>query len=399
MADRREFLGWAIAAGGGSLFGPAVARSNETGKQSKRTQRLRMLVLGGTGFLGWYYVRAALARGHKVSVFSRGRTPAEIPPKVEVLTGDRNGDLTSISNRDWDAVIDLATFGPGWVRSLGEALHGRVRHYTFISTINVYDSPAGNDLSTDENSKLRQYKGEADPYTLTARGPQYGELKVLCEREAEKQFPGKTLILRPCYIVGPRDRVGALTYWASRLEKGGEILAAGDPLAHIHIIDVRDMARWSIDMAERSETGIFNAVGPEAPMNWGSLLKALRALYPTPAELTWVPVSWLAEHNVVNNFSTLLFWATGVSSGGTLKKNDKARAKRLVLRPLSATVEETLAWHKAQPPEDQVKVLLGVDGKQSLQDSMAREQSLLAAWHADAGDACNTVAADAAQSR
>ncbi|MBI4164658.1 MAG: NAD-dependent epimerase/dehydratase family protein [Acidobacteria bacterium] len=383
MPNRREFLTQAIAAGGAPLWGPELVDVKDRSDLTTAQKPLRVLILGGTGFIGPHYVRAALARGHKVAVFNRGKSKAELPSGVERLVGDRNGDLAAIKNRDWDAVIDLPTYVPAWVRSLGEALHGRVGHYTFISTINVYDHSGDNGNATDENSKLVEYKGETDPYSLTEAGQYYGELKVLCEREAERQFPGKTLILRPSYIVGPGDPLGALAYWAARMEKGGEILAAGDPLSRIHVIDVRDMTQWTIDMAERSATGRFSAVGPAAPMTWGLLLKSLRGLSPVPVKFTWVPVSWLAEHKITSTFSNLLFWTSRVSTAGAnLILNDKARAQGLVLRPLSETVADVLALYKERPAGQAQRLLL--DGMKSLEESMTRERSLLAAWHEDA---------------
>jgi nucleoside-diphosphate-sugar epimerase len=177
---------------------------------------LRVLILGGTGNIGPYHVRAAVARGHHVSVFSRGRSAAELPSGVEHLVGDRDGDLNSIHGRDWDAVLDIATFGPGWVRTLGEALKGRVGHYTFISTVSVYDNPAANKI-TDEASRVLAYQGSADPYSVIREGQDYGALKVLCEREAESQFPGAALVIRPGYIAGPGDTHPPLPYWLLRM--------------------------------------------------------------------------------------------------------------------------------------------------------------------------------------
>lgn len=387
MPNRRNFILQSVTAGGAfALTAPRLAFGER--KSAPASNPVRVLILGGTGFIGPYFVRSAVERGHRVSVFNRGKSHADLPPGVERLLGDRNGDLESIKKRDWDVVIDTATYGPAWVRSLGEALHNRVRHYTFISSINVYDHSGHAGGATDENSKLAEYAGDADPYSTTKLDfEQYGALKVLCEREAERQFPGRTVSLRPCYIVGPGAGAAVLIYWAARMEMGGEILAAGDPLSRIHAIDVRDLAKWSLDLAERGETGAFNAVGPESPMNWGSLLKSLRSLSSAPVKLTWVPMSWLAEHRIGSG-SNLLFWPTGITAAGAkLVTNDKARAKGLDLRPLLTTATDALAWYKAQPAEQRAKMLPGVEGMSSLDESVARERSLLAAWHIDAGDA------------
>jgi 2'-hydroxyisoflavone reductase len=215
MSGRREFLVRAAAAGGVWVFG---ATGRATAAAPRRA--LSILILGGTGSIGPYHVHAASERGHRVCVFSRGRSVADLPPGVERLIGDRNNDLRSIAERDWDAVLDIATFGPGWVRSLGQTLKGRVRHYTFVSTISVYDHPEAN-RTTRETSAVLPYRGSADPYLATTEGPDYGALKVLAEHEAEKQFPDRTLVLRPGYIAGPGDTHAPFPYWVLRVQRGG----------------------------------------------------------------------------------------------------------------------------------------------------------------------------------
>jgi 2'-hydroxyisoflavone reductase len=322
-------------------------------------------------------VDAALARGHVVSVFSRGRTETTVPTGVEVLHGDRDGDLSALAARSWDAVIDVAAYRPGWVRSLGETLAGRVGHYTFISSVDVYDTTVRRGEPIDEGGTLKMYDGDDDPYSPGGPGEHYGALKVLCEREAEAQFPGRTLVLRPCYIVGPGDRVGALAYWSLRARHGGRVLAAGDPSTPVHVVDVRDLAAWTILMAERTVAGPFNVVGPAEPLTWGALLRDLGDASPIPIEPTWVSLSWLAERGVTDSFSALRFWADGVTSGGRRLLNDRARACGLSLRPLEATVSDTLDWYGAQPIEHRADFLLGVAGRQTLDESMALERKLL----------------------
>ena len=282
MPDRRAILSSLIAAGGALVpSAPGVCWAAASGTASP----LRLLILGGTGHIGPYFVRTAVQRGHKVTVFSRGKNPAELPSGVEQLQGDRNSDLASIKGRDWDAVLDLATYGPGWVRTLGEAMRGRVGHYTFISTISVYDNPAAN-LETDENSPLLAYKGDINPYTITDESQWYGALKVLCEGEANKQFSGKTLILRPGYIGGPDDTHGILTYWIVRTRKGGELLAGGDPETPVQYIDIRDLANWCIRLVEMRATETYNAICSAMPVK--SLVSAaLEDSSMAPA--TWVP--------------------------------------------------------------------------------------------------------------
>lgn len=232
-------------------------------------------------------MRAAVARGHEVSVFNRGKSAADLPLDVERLVGDRTGDLVSIQNRDWDAVIDLQTYSPVWVRGLGEALAGRVKHYTFISTVMTYARSA---TEIDETSPLMRHDGNVDPYqTHPSRWQQYGSFKVVCEREAQAQFPGQTLVVRPGVISGPGDPTDHLAYCFARMRRGGEILAPGDSLSPIQFIDARDLAQWVLTMVEAADTGICNAVGSPMPMAMSEFLGAVRSLFTVPMRLTWVP--------------------------------------------------------------------------------------------------------------
>jgi len=345
---------------------------------------LRILILGGTGNIGPHHVHAALRRGHQVAVFSRGKTAENLPAQVERLTGDRNGDLRSIQNRDWDAVLDLATFGPVWVRSLGDAMRRRIRHYTFVSTILVYDTPGNNKQCTDESSSVQEYKDAADPYS-TVKGEAYGALKVLCEREAERQFPGRTLIMRPGYIVGPGDPYGFFTYWSLRMRRGGEILAPGDALARVQMIDVRDMAEWVIRLAEKKTTGTFNATGPAKTLNWATMLDILRQGHPVELKLAWIPQQWLTDRKVPL-WSNLLFWPSEAGTPGFMHIcNAKAVANGLTFHPLPVTARDTVAWYEAQPTTLQPR-FVGQSGQQqnghdTLEGSLALERQLLAEWH------------------
>jgi 2'-hydroxyisoflavone reductase len=372
MLNRREFLSKTIAAGvGGLMVGKRGSVRAET--------PLRILILGDAGFIGQHHVAAALAQGHKVSVLSR--SPTLLPSAVEQLAGDRNGDLECAKDRDWDAVIDTDTHVPFRVRTLGLALKGRVKHYTLISSINVYDSPGAHD-TTDESGPVLEYRDSADPYfIMQAEGRQYGPLGVLCEREAQKQFPGKTLIVRPGATVGPGDPSGAFTYWTVRMEKGGDILATGDPSTRVQMIDARDLADWVIRMAEEANTGTFNAVGPAFPLVWTDMLRTLGDGSPTPVKLVWVPEPWLAEQGVPE-LSNLRFWSSEAATHGLMHmSNNKALERGLTLRPLAVTAADTLGWYKNQPRHRQMQLLLGLNGMVPVEDSMEHEQELLNAWH------------------
>lgn len=391
MSSRREFLTQAVSASSALLLGAVHSRAN--GNPSVASKSLHILILGGTGFIGPHYVRTAVGRGHQVSVFNRGKSEAALPTTVERLVGDRNRDLESIKHRDWDAVVDLATYGPGWVRSLGEALKDRVNHYTFISTAAVYDHPAAND-KTSEDSPVLAYQGSADPYSLTASGGHYGALKVLCEREAEKQFPSRTLILRPGYIVGPGDPQGYLTYWPVRMENGGEILAAGDPSMPIQFIDARDLAEWAIRMIEKSATGIYNTVGPAALTSFGQMVNVARDTASASPMLTWVPSSWLAAQKDRELWLKLLFWSFESEGFAAIMRMsiERALANGLTTRPMSVTLVDTFEWYKKQPVERQAELLSRRKKKEngtgfdvvaiSWPTYLEREKEILATWHA-----------------
>jgi len=385
MRTRREFLSKTAAL--------AAASSVPQGLQARddaAPKPLRLLILGGTGTTGRYYMRAALDRGHRVAVFSHGRTPASLPAAVENLVGDRNSDLESIRNRDWDAVIDVATFGPGWVRSLGQALKGRVRHYTFISTVSVYDNPANN-AETTEDSAVLPYRGGVDPYTITQEGEYYGAAKVLCEEEARKQFPGRTLILRPGYIGGPDDTHGVLTFWALRAEKSGPILAGGDPTTPVQFIDVRDLGAWMVRLVEMRTTGTYNAIGPESPADQRQLIGAALHNASLTADVNWVPRAWLGARKDGQFWGTLLFWEI---NKGTLTRisNSKAKANGFTTRPVTATLADTLAWYKQLPPERQTEIVTGFKKKEngpgfeevraSWPAYLEHESDAIAAWQA-----------------
>src|SRR5213592_3991628 len=277
---RRRFIkiaaGTAFAASGGST----------TLLAEKPVKPLRILILGGTGFTGPYQVRYALSRGHKVTTFNRGKThPGELPGDVEQLIGDRNGKLDALKGRQWDVVIDNPTTLPAWVRDAAQILKGNVERYVFISTISVYGEPK---TGPDETAPTEKYEG-ADPYKETLEAMKasgyktYGPLKALSEKEAEKWFPGKTLIIRPGLIVGPRDETDRFTYWPVRIDRGGEVLAPGLTGDPVQFIDARDVAEWTIRMAENRETGIYNATGPAKPLVIGEMLDQIKVAFNSDA--------------------------------------------------------------------------------------------------------------------
>jgi 2'-hydroxyisoflavone reductase len=324
-------------------------------------------------------VRYALARGHKLTLFNRGRRPKDWPAEVEELTGDRNtGDLAALADRTWDVCIDNPTTVPFWVRDAGRVLQGKVGQYVFISTLSAYASNA--QVGMDESVPTAVYEGEdMMAETLdTLRESQfalYGPLKAASEREAEKWFPGITTIIRPGLIVGPGDETDRYTYWPVRLDRGGEVVAPGDGSDPVQVIDARDLAEWTIRMVENRTFGTFNAVGPGYRVTMEDLLCGIRAATTAGAELTWVPTSFLEEQGA-QPWSDLPVWVPSdpENAGFGTRSNARAIAAGLTFRPLAQTALETLAWWKTLPAERQATLRAGLTPE--------REQAILAAWKA-----------------
>ncbi len=335
---------------------------------------MRILILGGTGFTGPHQIRYALSRGHKITTFNRGKThPGELPNEVEQLLGDRNGQLDALQDRQWDVVIDNPTAMPAWVRDAAQVLKEKVERYVFISTVSVYGETK---QGVDENSPVEKYEG-ANPYKETIEAMKasgyktYGPLKALSEREAEKWFPGKALIIRPGLIVGPRDETDRFTYWPVRIDRGGEVLAPGDPSDPVQIIDGRDLAEWTIRMVENRATGIYNAVGPATSLGVGAMLDGIKGALKSNAKFTWANEKFL-EQQKVNPWSDMPVWA-GQESGIARTSNTRALEKGLTFRPLAETARDTLAWFKSQSQDRQSHLKAGL--------SAERETEVLAAWH------------------
>ena len=248
---------------------------------------MKLLILGGTRFLGRYLTENALEKGHEVTLFNRGKENPNLFPEAEKLIGDRNGNLEALKGRKWDAVIDTCGFVPHAVKESAELLAGAAGHYTFISSCSVYDELENPGI--DEKHPVKSLPPEkAEEMTRGTAGPiyneYYGELKALCEKEVEASFPSRNLIVRPGLIVGPHDYSDRFTYWVSRTAKGGRVLAPGRKDKQIQFIDVRDLAEWIIEMAERNAAGIFNATGPEFPLMMGTFLQECQQAVGSDAE-------------------------------------------------------------------------------------------------------------------
>ena len=379
MTTRRDYLGLSAAAG----LALAASGARAAGKPKKK---LKILILGGTGFIGPNQVRYALARGHEVTIFNRGKQKEDWPGHVEELLGDRNtGDLKSLEGREWDVCIDNPTTLPFWVRDAANVLKGKVKQYIFVSTISVY---AANDKPADETAATDPYKG-AEPFAETqatvAKNPAlYGQLKAVSEAEARKQFgEAATTVVRPGLIVGPGDETDRFSYWPVRLANpagkwGSEVLAPGDGTDPVQFIDARDLAEWIVRLAESGTSGTFNGTGKPIPMK--AFLGGVAAGVHAEPKLTWVSTKFLQD-NKVHAWSDQPVWIPnqGETAGFHHRSIAKALKAGLTFRPLPLTAGDTLAWFKAQPPERQAKLKSGLTPE--------RETALLAQWKASGGKA------------
>jgi nucleoside-diphosphate-sugar epimerase len=340
---------------------------------TKPPKPMRLLILGGTGFIGPHQVRYALARGHHVTVFNRGRQKEAWPGPVEELLGDRNGDLKALEGRDWDVCIDNPTSLPVWVRDAAGVLKGHIGQYVFISTISVY---AANDKPDDETAPLVTYNGD-DPMaetikSLSANPRLYGPLKALCENEARTHYGDTvTTIIRPSLIVGPGDETDRFTYWPARLARGGEILAPGDGSDPVQFIDVRDLAEWTIRVAEQRATGVFNATGPASPITMRQMLAGIAQGIEVDPKLVWAPADVLKANNV-SAWSDMPVWIPGQGKTFGFHRRDFSRAiaEGLTYRALPITATDTLTWFRTLPSERQGKLRAGLTSE--------REAELLA---------------------
>lgn len=371
-ASRRSFV-QSLAASGGALALGAPRHLSGLLDQPRRGAPLNMLILGGTGFTGPHQVRYAVSRGHKVTVFNRGKRQADLPDGVTHLVGDRNNDLSALkgSNR-WDVIIDNPTTFPRWVRTAGEVLKGRTDQYVFISTISVYDK--FNIPNMAEDGPLATMP---DPAVEDMQ--YYGAMKVLAEKECEKWYPGKVTVIRPGLIVGPGDETDRFTYWPVRIAKGGEVLCP--PARHsAQIIDARDLAEWTIRMCEDRKYGIYNATGPRSAMTQVEMLAGVRAAMPGSLDvsLVFTDTAFLTEQKV-QPWSELPVWIP--NEGDTANWGQsviaKAVAAGLTFRPLAVTAADTLAWHLTRPAAAQAKLRSGLTAE--------KEATVLKAWNARKG--------------
>ena len=369
MTTRRDFLK-ATATGSAALSIvatglPATMRS----VRRSRTAPLRILFIGGTGFIGPHMVRAAMARGHVPTLFNRGRTNPGLFPEVEKLVGDRDGGLDVLKGRQWDAVIDTSGYVPRVVRASARLLKDAVGHYLFISTGDVYKDFSVDHLDEDAPKAVLPELNSEDTRKY------YGPLKVICEQEVREAFPDRNTIVRPGWIVGPGDNANLFTYWPVRIDRGGEVLAPGDLTDPVQAIDARDMAEWIVRMLENRTTGAFNAVGPGSRLSIAEVLYGIRAITSAEVRFTWVDTQFLLDRKI-RPWVDIPIWypPIGDHKGNGLISPRRALAAGLICRPLAETAGDTLQWFKSLgAPWEQAPAHPGI--------TAAREAELLAEWH------------------
>jgi 2'-hydroxyisoflavone reductase len=335
---------------------------------------IRLLVLGGTGFIGPYQVRYARSRGHHVTIFNRGRTnPGMFDDEVETLLGDRNGDLESLRGQKWDVVIDNSRANPDWVDLAAKFLVDSVGLYYYVSSRSAYADTSRVPMTADAPTFTYETAGVKPGEDLP-----YGLAKALSERAAQAVFKGRTNIVRPGLIIGPEDDTDRFTYWPVRIHRGGEVLAPGDPTDPIQIIDVRDLCEWQIRMAENAIAGVFNGVGPHTPRPWAEMLYGIRAVTTAETTFTWVPLSFLQEMGV-RPYSDMPVWMPPTPGREGFARFDLTPEVNagLTFRPLAVTAKETLDFHFSRDPERQASLQAGMTAE--------REAEVLAAWHARSG--------------
>lgn len=391
MADRREFLRASLAVGGGLAVGLGTGRAGLAGAErptdpardgwsaGSPPRRIRLLILGGTGFIGPWQVRYALERGHEVSIFNRGRSAPGLFPEVEELIGDRAApDLSALRGRTWDAVIDNSasrSSAPEWVRDSANLLKDAADQYLFISSRSAFRDLSGVPATVDaplHTKETARNWSEGEPYP-------YGLAKALAEGEARSAFGERTTIVRPGLIVGPGDETDRFTYWPVRIERGGEILAPGNPDEdRVQVIDVRDLCEWVVRLCEDRTYGTFMGLGPENGRSMAEFLYGIAAVTTTPLSWTWVPREFCVEHGL-RPYAELPVWRPPVPGYEGFARFDLTNevAAGLTFRPLADTAAATLEYHHSRSPERRAALRAGATPEQ--------EAAVLGAWHASRG--------------
>jgi 2'-hydroxyisoflavone reductase len=375
-ASRRDFLRATTLAGAGLVAAP-IAEVAAAAPRKSPTPRSpapkKLLILGGTGFIGPNMVRYAVERGHQVTILTRGRSQTKVAG-VEHLIADREGDLSVLSRRRWDAVLDNNARDYRWVSRSLEALRDAAGHYLFVSSISAYRTePMSYAHANRVLAKpiIDETSERFAPPATWKDGDQapYGLSKAIAENLTHAAFPGRATIVRPGLIVGPTDPTDRFTYWPVRIDQGGEVLAPGNPNHATQVIDQRDLTEWIVRLAENGVMGDFNATGPATRLSMAEMLYGCRAATSAAVEFTWVPEDFLAEQQV-KVWSELPAWSPGEPL--MFVSVTKAVEGGLTFRPLAVTAADTIAWDKSRPEADRAKRAAGL--------TRARESEVLALW-------------------
>lgn len=372
-STRRSFL---AAAGAAALGAPLLASAPRMAATFRAKKKI--LILGGTGFLGPAIVEAARQRGHELTLFNRGKTNPGLFQDLEQLHGQRRRparagapaqDLKALEGRKWDAVVDTSGYFTGEVEDVAKLLAPNVAHYTFVSSLSVYPDLETNDQPIDEQSRLAEC---ADKYTtdMGKSFENYGALKRYCEEAAEAAFPGRTLRLRPGYIVGPRDTSDRFSWWPARLSRGGECIGPGEPDNDLQFIDVRDLGQYVVRGIEDNVTGPVNAVGFKGRISVAEFLYCGKGTLNHECSFTWVTDKFLVD-NDVDAWGAMPCWTPKAKNGHT--SNKRAIDTGMQFRPIADTIRDTAKW-VAEERDSKAPWRAGL--------SPEREQELLAKWKA-----------------
>ncbi len=367
--ERRRFLKTSLLGGAAVVAGCTPRADTQQEVESEPSDPLKILILGGTGFIGPHMVREALRRGHEVSLFNRGRTNNELFPDLELLVGDRNSGLQALEGGKWDAVVDNSGYVPRQVEDSARLLASAVSHYLYISTISVY---AVSPVPITEESPLATMEDET---VEEVTGESYGPMKALCEQRVMAEVGvDRTTVLRPTYICGPGDRTDRYTYWPVRTMRGGEMLWPGTPEDDIQMIDVRDLANFTVDCLEKKIFGTFNTVTPMRSFKMGDLLEDSLAVTDADMRPVWVDKDFISENEVAEG-GGLPIWEHPDGEFAALSSVDGSRAAAAGLknRPTRETARDTIRWWKTLPADrtDKLRAGLGAD----------KEAGLLRRWH------------------